>query len=78
MQMYSYLRFEASIDRTQGRKIYVKGNITSADSKTVYADALGLWVVRYLQLNFRAIIAFGCVFVCLFVCLFVCFCFCFS
>ena len=37
-------RFRSQVERQDGRKLYLRGVITSPDQKTTYADATGLWI----------------------------------
>ena len=37
-------RFLSQVERQDGRKLYLRGVITSPDQKTTYADATGLWI----------------------------------
>ncbi len=40
----SLVAFEAGIDRIEGRKLFIKGKITSGDRKIVYSEGHGLWL----------------------------------
>jgi len=37
-------RFISQVERQDGRKLYLRGSITSPDQQITYADATGLWV----------------------------------